>query len=114
NPSLEHGDVVTVPRSEQFVYVTGELKKPGPVIYNEAFTLNQYLGQAGGFSSTANLGAIRVIYPDGRTRRAHPDMQLEPGATIFVPRKPLYDVRDWVGLTASVLSLVAVILTFGE
>ncbi|MEA3311107.1 MAG: SLBB domain-containing protein [candidate division WOR-3 bacterium] len=114
NPRLEHGDVVTVPRSEQFVYVTGELKKPGPVIYNEAFTLNQYLGQAGGFSSTANLRAIRVVYPDGRTRRAHPDMQLEPGATIFVPRKPLYGVQDWVGLTASVLSLVAVILTFGE
>lgn len=114
NTQLEHGDIVTVPRSERFVYMTGELRRPGPVIYNEAMTLNQYLGHAGGFSSTANLGAIRVIYPDGRTRRAHPDMQLEPGAMIFVPRKPLYEVRDWVGLAASALGLVAVILTFGE
>ena len=114
NPKLEHSDVVTVPRSERFVYMTGELRKPGPVVYNEAMTLSQYLGHVGGFSSSADVRSIRVIYPDGRTRRAHPDMQLEPGATIFVPRRPLYEVGDWISLAASALSLVAVILAFGE
>jgi protein involved in polysaccharide export with SLBB domain len=114
NPKLEHGDVVTVPRSERFVYVTGELRHPGPIVYNEAMTLSQYLGQAGGFYSSADIRAIRIIYPDGRTRRAHPEMRLEPGATIFVPRRPLYEMGDWISLAASALSLVAVILAFGD
>jgi len=114
NPRLEHGDIVTVPRSERFIYVTGEVKKPGPVVYNQAFILNQYIGQALGFSYTANVRAVRIMYPDGRTRRAHPDMQLEPGATIYVPRRPVYEIRDWVGITAATISLVALIITFGE
>jgi len=114
NPRLEHGDIVFVPRSEEYVYVTGELRRPGPVVYNEAFTLNQYLGHAGGLYSTANVRGIRVIYPDGRTRRAHPDMQLEPGATIYVPRRPLYELRDWIALIAAGVAVTAAIITFGE
>lgn len=113
NPPLEHGDIVFVPRSERFVYLTGEVRRPGPVIYNEALTMNQYLGLVGGLSSTSDSRAIRVIYADGRSRLAHPGMQLEPGATIFVPRRPFYGMSEWIGLTAAALTLAAAILSFG-
>ncbi|MBN2379774.1 SLBB domain-containing protein [candidate division WOR-3 bacterium] len=114
NPKLKTGDIVTVPWAERFVYVSGEVDKPGRVVYNENMTINQYLGLAGGLLYTSETRAIRVLYPDGRTRRAHPDIPLEPGATIYVPRKPLYTMSTWVSLAAVTLSLVSSILSFGD
>lgn len=114
NPPLAHGDIVFVPRSERFVYVTGEVRRQGPVVYNEAMTINQYLGMVGGLASTADSRAIRVIFTDGRSRLAHPEMQLEPGATIFVPRRPYYGMTEWISLTAAAVTLVAAIIKFGD
>lgn len=113
NPVLEHGDIVTVPRIERYIYVTGEVRRQGPVFYDQTMTVNQYIGYLGGFLTTADLRSIRVLYPDGRTRRAHPDMTLEPGSTIYVPRRAMDDMRDWISLTAAGIALLTAIIKFG-
>lgn len=113
NPPLEHGDIVTVPRAERYVYVTGEVRRQGPVFYDQNMTINQYIGLVGGLLTTADARTIKVLYKDGRTRLAHPDMTLEPGATIYVPRRSLEEFRDWISLTAAVLALVSTIITYG-
>lgn len=115
NPYLRQGDIVMVPRMERFVYITGEVRRGGiAVIYNEVLTLSQYLGHAGGLMYTSDSRAIRIIYPDGRVRRAHPDMVLEPGATIHVPRKPIYGLRDWVAFATAGVVLLGYIIGFGD
>ncbi len=113
NPPLEHGDVVTVPRAERYVYVTGEVRRQGPVFYDQTLTINQYIGLVGGFLTTADVRSIRILYKDGRTRLAHPNMKLEPGATIYVPRRALDEFRDWISLAAAALALISTIITFG-
>ncbi|MBD3286297.1 hypothetical protein GF359_07100 [candidate division WOR-3 bacterium] len=114
NPALKTGDIITVSWAERYVYVTGEVDEPGKVFYDENLTLNQYIGLRGGLQYTSDVRAIRVLYPDGRTRRAHPDIPLEPGATIFIPRKPLYPMSSWVSLAVNTLVLAGSILTFGD
>ncbi len=114
NPLLEHGDLVTVPRAERYVYVTGEVRRQGPVFYDQNMTINQYIGLVGGFLTTADVRTIKVLYKDGRTRLAHPDMKLEPGATIYVPRRSLDEFRDWISLTVAALALITTIVEFGR
>lgn len=114
NPKLKTGDIVTVPWAERFIYVSGEVAKPGRVVYDENLTLNQYIGLKGGLKYTADVRAIRVLYPDGRTRRGHPDVYLEPGTTIHVPRRPLYDMSSWIAIVAAGIGLVNVIIKFGD
>lgn len=64
NMVLQHGDILNVlDRSQQKVFVMGEVRKPGPVeIINSQLSLSAALGEAGGVSqTTANPSAIYVI-----------------------------------------------------
>jgi len=62
--TLRHGDIVNVlDRSQQKVFVMGEVRNPGPVeIVNGRLSLSATLGEVGGVSqTTANPSAIYVI-----------------------------------------------------
>ena len=64
NMTLQHGDIVNVlDRSQQKVFVIGEVRKPGPVeIINSQLSLSAALGEVGGVSqTTANPSGIYVI-----------------------------------------------------
>ena len=64
NLMLQHGDIVNVlDRSQQKVFVMGEVKTPSSVeIFNGHLTLAAALGEVGGVNQTsANSGAIYVI-----------------------------------------------------
>jgi polysaccharide export outer membrane protein len=64
NLMLKHGDIVNVlDRSQQKVFVMGEVRKPGSVdIINGKLSLAGALGEVGGVSQvSANSGAIYVI-----------------------------------------------------
>ncbi len=64
NLMLKHGDIVNVlDRSQQKVFVMGEVKTPGSVeIINGYLTLAAAIGEVGGVNQTsANSGAIYVV-----------------------------------------------------
>jgi len=64
NLMLKHGDIVNVlDRSQQKVFMMGEVKKPEPIeILNSRLTLAAALGEAGGVNqNTANSSAIYVV-----------------------------------------------------
>lgn len=69
NLMLKHGDIVNVlDRSQQKVFVMGEVRTPGSVeIINSELTLAAALGEVGGFNqNTANPSAIYVIRGSSR------------------------------------------------
>ena len=64
NMVLQHGDILNVlDRSQQKVFVMGEVRKPGPVeIINSDLSLSAALGEVGGVNqTTANPSAIYVV-----------------------------------------------------
>jgi len=64
NLLLRHGDIVNVlDRSQQKVFIMGEVRRPGPVeIINGQLSLAGALGEAGGANQqTADPGAIYVV-----------------------------------------------------
>ncbi len=64
NVSLQPGDRVVVPKAQKLtVYVSGAVRRPGPVEFNSAsgLTVLQAITLAGGPSERANLGKVIVI-----------------------------------------------------
>jgi polysaccharide biosynthesis/export protein len=59
-PTLHAGEVLFVPEG-QFVYVSGQVKKAGPVPYHEGLTVMQALSKVGGPERTARLKEAYVL-----------------------------------------------------
>ncbi len=66
NPPIyvESGDTIIL-EQPRFVYVTGGVKKDGPVSFRQGLTLTQALTSAGGTSEFGRLSGARLVRADG-------------------------------------------------
>lgn len=68
NLSLEDGDILSIQKSRQ-VYLDGEVKKPGPVPFEEGLTVLRAVALAGGLTPSASKKAVITRDKDGRGER---------------------------------------------
>jgi protein involved in polysaccharide export with SLBB domain len=109
NVLLEGGDVVFVPERRRTVSLSGQLKKPGLLKYEEGRRVAYYLDQAGGFSWNANKGGARLIRArTGEREQLNKNLLVEAGDEIWVPEK---EYRNWWQFTQSTMRTVAETLT---
>lgn len=112
--TLHDGDRIVVPRRVALVSVQGEVRAPGYVPYVSGRDAGDYVKDAGGFTSRARKGHIRV------TRAATGGMvslsetgELRPGDAIWVPAKPerstWASVRDVLTTAAQVATIYLVV-----
>lgn len=120
---LLDGDVLNVPRELQTVKVSGEIYSPKTTVYVSGQSLKEYVMRSGGSTDDALMRHSYVVYANGASKgtrhflffKNYPN--IEPGAEIFVPkRKPRKErdgatlVQTWVGLSASVASMAALVV----
>jgi len=118
---LRPGDTLTVPEYNAVVRVQGAVVAPASVQYRPGAPLSYYVGNAGGYSRTADRGRVSVRYANGsaEVRRrtlllfsSTPDVR--PGAVVTVPQKPdaePFNVTSFLAATAQILaSTVAIIV----
>ncbi|MBO0720430.1 MAG: polysaccharide biosynthesis/export family protein [Blastocatellia bacterium] len=60
NPYVMSGDIVSIPETDQ-VFVVGQVVKPGPLPVRSKITLLQAIGMAGGFTTDASKGKVKVV-----------------------------------------------------
>lgn len=88
NLSIMNGDNIFIPKKKVF-YVTGEVKSPDAYTYMKGLTVIQALTKAGGFSSKAAPGRIRIIRSvDGKEQlleKVNMDERVQPNDVIVVP-----------------------------
>lgn len=85
--ALKPNDVVVVP-AKRWVYVTGEVKKPGSYLFDEQFTILKAITLAGGLTDKAAPGRTKIIRKrDGKeqTLRGKMEDPVEPEDVIVVP-----------------------------
>jgi len=111
---LEHGDIIVIPSIPRVVCVIGEVKNPGSFDYIAGSRAEYYIGLAGGFTSRAAKGRIQVKRRNGEVLKYRPDLELEPGDIIEVPRVLLKFWEDYVYLTATILGVTATYLWVRE
>ncbi len=122
-------DILVAPANrDNFVYVVGEVNKPGPVPYEMDMTLSDALMKAGGYREYADIESIRVTRaraekPEGfhvnfRQWVAHGDAAnnpvLQPGDIVRVVRKDSIRAREWLGSLGIFLSGIDVVSRIGN
>lgn len=88
--ALKDGDSVNVPRAES-VYVTGQVKAPGPYLIEGSLTVMQAIAMAGGPTERGASGRVKIFRRVGDKVEEVKNVKLsdlvKPGDTIQVPQR---------------------------
>jgi protein involved in polysaccharide export with SLBB domain len=84
---LRNGDRILIPQKLETVALTGRFNRPGSVVYKSGSGIEYYIRQAGGLAWNANARGMRIIKPSGQRLIPKDAGELEPGDTIWVPKK---------------------------
>jgi protein involved in polysaccharide export with SLBB domain len=117
---LREGDELMVPSKRQTVKVSGMVIKPSLVQFQQGLSLKSYIEKSGGFAEAAKKSKIHVAYANGDIKtvkhflffKRYP--KLAPGATIFIPAKPVKEkmsTAELMGITTSIATLAILIQT---
>lgn len=111
---LHNGDRIVVPRSVSLVSVQGEVKAPGYVPYSPGRDVSDYVKEAGGYTSRAHKGRVRVtLAATGGQVSADEAGALRPGDVVWVPTRPERStwatVRDVLTTAAQVATIYLVV-----
>lgn len=107
NITLEDGDTLIVPKRSEIVSIAGAVLNPSSINFTKGYDFRDYLSQAGGYDERAQRGRAFITYANGFTQRTRKFIffkvypKVEPGATIYVPFKPIDDKRS--DITAPVI-----------
>lgn len=106
---VRYGDLIYIPEGVNLVYLLGESRNPVIVELTEGMKLLQLLALSGGFdSSTARLnGVVLMRQVDGENTqvlkmnvremlRTGKDVPLVPGDIVYIPRKRLVALQEFV------------------
>ncbi len=115
------GDIVYLPEGVNLVYVLGEVRTPSVFQLNEGQTLTQVLTIAGGpLETSARLSHVILMRPVDATNydvmlidwkkimKTGRDVPLAPGDMVYVPRKGLVRLQEFVSrFTGSISPLMS-------
>ena len=88
---LEHGTVYEFPVHKRWVYVTGSVFRPGRYLYQPGWTVQEYLGRAGGPDRSGSRRTCYLTRLDGTRTKCKPTDKVLPGDMIHVPEKFYFD-----------------------
>ncbi len=90
--TLQPGDSLHIPEFVPAVRVEGEVKAPTSVLFEHGAGLDYYIGNAGGYTRSADEGPVSVRYANGSARVKNGGFlffcsspEPGPGSMIFVP-----------------------------
>jgi protein involved in polysaccharide export with SLBB domain len=123
---MRDGDVLVIPKTANYVTVTGQVFNPTAVAYVPGRSAKWYLSQAGGLTQLANKKALFVVRGDGSVLGAKNNSDswwsgnslnetLRPGDSIVVPElAPKIGSHNWATVmqSAQIASSVALAVAY--
>ncbi|MEQ9377781.1 MAG: SLBB domain-containing protein [Imperialibacter sp.] len=115
---LEEGDVISIPKQLQTVRLRGRVLYPTTVRYENSKSVKYFIDRAGGFDSRARKGRTYVVYANGEVARTKGFLfmrnypNVEPGAEIIIPVKPLkipLKPGDLIGVATGLATIALVV-----
>ena len=118
------GDAISIPYTQRYVYVYGEVADPGRFGFLEGAKLSDYFNFAGGPTSRANLGWVSVVRnvkgkPEVYTVNANDliykgvkdhDIVITPGDIIKVPANFFY-FTDFATFANTIMLAITLFIT---
>jgi protein involved in polysaccharide export with SLBB domain len=110
---LQNGDRIVIAKISLAVRVSGAVKFPGLVQYEKGKDYKFYIEKAGGFSSTARRGKVRLLKNDVVILLKPEDaMTINPGDMIWVPESDNREaMRNALNILTILTSTVTIIVS---
>jgi protein involved in polysaccharide export with SLBB domain len=109
---MANADVIVVPSFDTLVYVAGEVTEPGAFPYGPNLRTSDYIGQAGGPTPEASLGAVYLLRA-GRRISGRDNPVVEPGDIVMLPRVGLKWWQDYVSILSAVgIPIASILIAF--
>jgi protein involved in polysaccharide export with SLBB domain len=106
--AVEPGDRIVIPTTDDQIYVTGAVVKPGPRSYLTNYKAQNYVNMAGGPTTRASMVRAKIVHPDGEKEKYDEMTILKPGDTVHVPEKTFKFWQDyWTVLTGLATMAIA-------
>jgi protein involved in polysaccharide export with SLBB domain len=111
SPTLQDGDVLSVPPVKDYVYVSGHVARPGRYPYRGDWTVTDYVGEAGGPIPGGSRDRSVILGVNGDSRGANRTAPVQRGETVYIDRglggKSSSVLGMLINLSALTISLVA-------
>ncbi|MFA7359937.1 MAG: SLBB domain-containing protein [Candidatus Kapaibacterium sp.] len=111
NIILEHQDVVYINDDKKIVYVYGQVENEGYVPYKPGEDFEYYIKRAGGYSLAADDDNTRIIKFNSRGWYKPEDTEILSGDFVYVPKKTPAEFKESLTIIATMIGVVASILT---
>ena len=115
--ALSPGDSIFIPFKSERIYVFGEVLNSGTLKYDESYSLNDYINNAGGLNKYSDKSAIIIVSANGLVQRAmlrnfgSSRVKIKPGTVIYVPRDLSYvEGTELARIIAPIFSSLAISL----
>ena len=113
--NLYNNDVVEVPRYHPFIEVIGAVQYPGLYEFNENYSINEYIHQAGGITGAESKDVFIIKAHTNQRIKYDNKSKIESGDVLYVVEKINWDRRtkilDTVSVTQAIASTLSMILT---
>lgn len=83
---LEDGDEIIIPQKSNVIQIGGEVMMPKAVVFDQSYSLEDYIRETGGFSQRADEKNILVVLPNGQVGNIT-QLNIQPGSRIIVMPK---------------------------
>ena len=108
---LEPGDVIVIPRKDAFVYISGNVRRPGAYAFKAGQDYSDYIDQAGGYTDKADRGNVFAVMRWRDISQAKDPRDLAAGNILVVPdaveNKQLTTiVIPIIGLAVSIIQVI--------
>jgi protein involved in polysaccharide export with SLBB domain len=108
--TLLNGDILVIPQRDPYVYLSGSINRPGPVIYRQGADFDDYVREAGGYNNRADkANRITITSFQGLSLTKAPD-DIRPGDILVIPASIEYKRLTAVYLPV-IQTLAAVVTT---
>jgi hypothetical protein len=88
--------------------VSGRAGAPGAVVYNEAFSVWDYIDRAGGYGWRASKDVRVIKARTGEMKAADSALKIDPGDRIWIKEKP---VRDYWSIFTQSMEVIGQVTT---
>lgn len=107
--TLLNGDLLVIPQRDPYVYLSGSVKKPGPLLYRPGASFDDYVKEAGGYNNRADkTNQFTMTTFQGLSLTKTPN-DIRPGDILVIPASIEY--KKLTAVYLPIIQTVAAVIT---
>jgi protein involved in polysaccharide export with SLBB domain len=114
---LREGDIITVPKFDNTVKVSGAVLYPNTISYDPNTNYKYYIENSGGYATGAIKRKVYMVHMNGAVAaKGSKNFEVRPGTEIVVPMRDLKNdkrmtLAEVMGLASSTASIAAIVIS---